>query len=416
MDDEANRASRPIPLRLILLTFAAFTAALAAGYFLFLRPQYAVLYSGLREADAAAVVAELDRTGTAYRLSDGGTTILVPEGSADSVRLAIAGSEVPSRGSVGFELFNESDMGLTDFAQRINYQRALQGELARTITMMGGIESARVHLALPERSLFRAARADPRAAVTVTPAFGRTIDSARVAGIQRLVAAAVPDLAVADVVVLDGIGRVISPVETSEGLLPPDIEEQEAVRQYYRARARAAIARVLPELEVDVRVALLAEAGAAGADFLPGAEPIGDQPPAATGGARNFRMRFAVLTETPLDASSREAVRQAIAAAVALDEEAGDGLVFSVATPGGAPAEPAPTIAAPAGAAPEAAHESETPSFGWSLLLFAAAALGGLAMFLRPRLPSLSTEERQAMVRRIREQLRLAEEGGDVRA
>ena len=419
MDDKANRAPRPIPLRLILTVFAALTAALAAGYFFFLRTDYAVLYSGVREADAAAIVAELDRSGVGYRLADGGTTILVPEGSADSVRLAIAGSEVPSRGAVGFELFNESDMGLTDFAQRINYQRALQGELARTIMMMSGIESARVHLALPERSLFRGARAEPRAAVTVTPTVGRAVDGARVAGIQRLVAAAVPDLAVADVVVLDYVGRVISPAAATEALLPPDLEEQEAVRQYYRARARAAVERALPGLEFDVRVSVLAETGATGADgWQSGAAAAGEGPAAAADGARNFRLRLVVLSEAPLDSASREQVRQAVAAAVRLDEEAGDGLVFSVAPIGAAAAAPAaaPAIeAVPADISRRPRDGAGWPD-GWWTWLAAIAGIGVLLLALRPRGLRLAADDRDAMVRRIRAQLRLTEEGGDARA
>src|SRR5688572_70501 len=155
MENRIAGLSSPVQLRLFLLVFAGSVALLAAGYYFFLRTEYAVLYSDLRPADASAVVAELDGRGIAYQLRDAGSTIAVAADGADAARLAIAGSHVPSRAAVGFELFNESDMGLTDFAQRINYQRALQGELARTIMTISGVESARVHLALPERSLFR---------------------------------------------------------------------------------------------------------------------------------------------------------------------------------------------------------------------------------------------------------------------
>jgi flagellar M-ring protein FliF len=162
--------------------FACVLVVLAVAYFLFLRPEYRVLYANLRATDASAIVAELDARGIAYRLRDGGTTILVSEDESDASRLAIAGSEAAAKGLVGFELFNESDMGLTNFAQKINYQRALQGELVRTIMMIDGVESARVHLAIPERALFRGERSLPKAAVTIAMIGDWQLADARVAG------------------------------------------------------------------------------------------------------------------------------------------------------------------------------------------------------------------------------------------
>jgi len=112
---------------------ALLCALLVALYFAFLRQGYAVLFTGLRTADASAVVAALDEKKVPYRLEEHGTRILVPSSLVDSTRLAVMGDELPLKGMVGFELFNRSDMGLTEFAQRINYQRALQGELARSM-------------------------------------------------------------------------------------------------------------------------------------------------------------------------------------------------------------------------------------------------------------------------------------------
>src|SRR5204863_6003346 len=106
---------------------------------------------------------------------------------------------------------NQSDMGLTDFAQKVNYQRALQGEIARTIMTMDGIAYARVHIALPERSLFRTTRSEPRAAVTITPQPGIDIDPGRIAGIQRLIAATVPDLALDQIAILNERGQLLTP-------------------------------------------------------------------------------------------------------------------------------------------------------------------------------------------------------------
>jgi flagellar M-ring protein FliF len=180
-DPDRRRTGAASPNRQLLvagLVLGALSMILGVGYFLFVRTEYAVLYTGLRSADASAIVAELDDKGVAYKLKDGGGTILVPVEEADAVRLAIVRSDASLKGSTGFELFNKSDMGLTDFAQKINYQRAVQGELTRTIMMMDGIDNARVHLAIPERSLFRGTRSEPKAAVTLSVQRGRILDEA----------------------------------------------------------------------------------------------------------------------------------------------------------------------------------------------------------------------------------------------
>lgn len=420
MEEKTASALRPVPTRLFLLVFAALAIGLGAGYYFFLRTDYSVLYSDLRSADAAAVVAELDRRGIAYQLRDGGSTIAVPAGAAATARLAIAGSDVPSRGAVGFELFNESDMGLTDFAQRINYQRALQGELSRTIMMMSGVESARVHLALPERSLFRGNRSEPKAAVTVTSAGGGTVDAARVAGIQRLVAAAVPDLSLDDVVVLDQLGRIISPA-AAEALVPPDIEEHEAVQHYFRGRARAAVENVLPNTRFDLRVLVLNEddagPGAAWSEDIPAAAAAAAAAP-ADGAPRNFRLRVVVVTESALSAADRQLIRSAIAGAVELDERSGDGVLFSVAPLPGSAAAPAASGLRPADALERAAAPLPAPSRwpGWWPWPAAMAALLAGILWLRARRRGMSPEQRRDFVQRVRTELRLAEEGGDARA
>ena len=113
--------------RLIGIIFGGFIAMLAAAYFLFLRLNYSLLYQDLPVSDASAIVAELDAKEIKYRLRNGGKDILVPAVDADAIRLGILDSEAPRKKLDGFELFNDSEMGLTDFAQKIKYQRALQG-------------------------------------------------------------------------------------------------------------------------------------------------------------------------------------------------------------------------------------------------------------------------------------------------
>jgi flagellar M-ring protein FliF len=193
------------------------TAALGGALLLFLlwyfllRTPFAPAFTGINTTDALTITQELDRLKTPYELADDGTTILVPQDKVDEARVSILGSELPLKGAVGFELFNKTDMGLTEFAQKINYQRALQGELARTIMALDQIETARVHLSLPEEGIFEQDRRPAKASITVATKIGGTIDGNVVRGIQQLVAAAVPDLQAANVAVLDAGGRLLSP-------------------------------------------------------------------------------------------------------------------------------------------------------------------------------------------------------------
>src|SRR5262249_30896574 len=163
-------ASLPKPFarwRLLFAIFGVLTALLTAWYFLALHTDYTTLYTGLHANDAAAITSELDRRGVHYRLDEGGSQISVPTSQADSIRTEIAASNLSATGSAGFELFDQSDMGLNDFDERIRYQRALQGELQRTIMMMDGVVTARVHISMPDRTPFRAEQQSPSAAVTL---------------------------------------------------------------------------------------------------------------------------------------------------------------------------------------------------------------------------------------------------------
>jgi flagellar M-ring protein FliF len=408
-------------VKLLALVFAALFLLLALGYYFFIRTDYAVLYSGLRPADASAIVAELDAKGVDYRLKEQGTTIMVPKGESDSVRLAIVGSDAPLKGSTGFELFNKSDMGLTDFAQKINYQRALQGELARTIMMMDGIENARVHLTIPERTLFRGNRSEPKAAVTLTLQRGKAVDEARVAGIQRLVAAAVPDLKLPDVVVLDELGRIISPNAESPADLPPELAERNAVQEYYRAHVRSAIEAVLPGLGADARVLIVPTASATDTGWEPAgaaAEGVKLQASAKDPSARNFQLRVSVVTPAPLNFEAQEQVRAALSRAVGLKPESGDSLNFSLEV---APARsdsplPPPVTAAVGPDYTKAAAPAPLASTTWLLALAGIVVLLVVAFAVRARTPALSTEQRDQLVLRIRRQLSLMDGTGDARS
>ncbi|MFD1034624.1 flagellar basal-body MS-ring/collar protein FliF [Sphingomonas hankookensis] len=371
-------------MRRVILILVPILLTLGVGYWWWSRPDYVVFAQGLRPADAAAVVAELDKRGTPYRLDGGGGTILVPTDRADDTRVALAGSDVAARGLVGFELFNESDMGLTNFAQKINYQRALQGELTRTLLAMDGVENARVHLALPEKSLFRGERAEASAAVAIEMKRGVALDPARVEGIQRLVAAAAIDLPEARVVVLDGAGRQIS----SNGAVGdnPAPDEREAIRTLFAARADAAIAPVLPGARVTVRIAE-------------------DGPVAWDGGERSFPLEVQVVTQQVPGAEEQRRV----AAALAIDPAKGDQLRF--VTGQAAPvALPAPAFA-PAASDPVTDIErvAAPALWPWVVALLALAGVALIAVVRRRRRPTLDDGAQDAFALRLRH----AMDGGD---
>ncbi|KWN10660.1 flagellar basal-body MS-ring/collar protein FliF [Burkholderia ubonensis] len=188
----------------VLVTLVA--SLIAAGYVV-LRPRYQVLFRDLKRQDAASIITELERQKVPFQVDESSSAILVPAADAQTTRLKLMSSDLRLQGAVGFELFSNSDLGLTDFAQKVNYQRALQGELARTIMSLDEIELARVHLAFPDSSLFRRADDRPKASVALFMRSGHALGPDTVRGIQRLVAAAVPQMSVADVTVVDQRGE-----------------------------------------------------------------------------------------------------------------------------------------------------------------------------------------------------------------
>jgi len=395
----------------------AVVAVLGTGYFLFLRPDYVVLARDLRPADASAVVAELDKRNADYRLEDGGATILVPRDRADATRLAMSNSEAAARGQIGFELFNKSDMGLTNFAQKINYQRALQGELVRTITQMEGVESARVHLGLPERALFRGDRTQPSAAVTLTLRPGLGADPARVAGIQRLVAAAVPDLPESKVVVLDAEGRVISASPPVAQSADPVLDEQRAIQAYFTARARAAIERRMPGQKFALRVLLRPITNGRQPDL---SATDGGWTPGGEEGGRNFALRILFVTATALSAEDQAVVRDAIVQAVGLDAARGDDLAFEVGPVEPMAASPPMTAVPPPVAyggvrTPAVTEKAAKGEPGWIFVVLGiVAAMLALVFLLRRSVgTALSTSEHEAFAAKLRRQLNLVEDAPD---
>lgn len=324
-------------IALVLLGVVVTATLIGFAYLSFFRTSYVVLLSGLRPADAAAVVAVLQKEKTPYHLADQGTAILVPEQLADASRLKIASSDIPLKGAVGFEIFNKSDMGLTDLAQRVNYQRALQGELARTIMTMNGVDSARVHLSLPEQTIFVHDREPAKASVTVIMQPGGALASSTISGIQHLVASAVPNLDAADVAVLDAQGAVVStdPGQTF-AQTSPEIQQTAAVEQYYASRIRRALQ--MSGLPDHVQVTLLgeADAGAAGQADALAATPA---PPDNSGISsfspqdRSFGLRVNLDVPASVAEEERRQIVGIVRTAILFDATKGDAIMFGPLRP-----------------------------------------------------------------------------------
>jgi flagellar M-ring protein FliF len=197
------------PIALVATGVGSLAAVLALAWWV-QRPLYRPLFTNLTEQDASAIVEVLRAERVSFELEDAGRAILVPTTRLYDLRLALASRGLPGGGGVGFELFDRETPGQTKFLQRLNYQRALQGELARTISRLGGVESARVHVALAEGT--RAAGEDRRASasVVVKLAPGRVLSATQVDGVVHLVASSVEGLVADAVTVIDGSGHILS--------------------------------------------------------------------------------------------------------------------------------------------------------------------------------------------------------------
>lgn len=180
------------------------------------RVRYGVLFSNLRGDDAAPIVAALKEKKVPYRLTEGGGAVEVPIERVDELRIELAGEGLPRGGGVGFELFDKPSFGLSDFVQNVNFRRALERELARTIQSIDAIESARVHLALPPASVFADEHREPSASVVVKLRGNRALAANSVGAIQHLVASGVERLLPGNVSVIDGQGRLLS-TDSAEG-------------------------------------------------------------------------------------------------------------------------------------------------------------------------------------------------------
>jgi flagellar M-ring protein FliF len=426
------------------------------------RADYQVLFADVAATDAAAMTAELDKQKVPYRLADNGTTILVPQEIVYKTRLKLMGNEMPLHGAVGFEVFNNADFGMTEFVQKVNYQRAIQGELTRTILSIDDIQAARVHLAIPEQGLFKKALTRPKASVTVTMKKDRTLAPEQIAGIQRLVAASVPDIASGDVTVLNQHGVALTrPVGTDAASESSSaaLEAKRGTESYLAKKVTEVLDRSfgpgVAVASVDVALNLdqsritteevLPAKGAAQAGVivrerrtssegndLAAAAPVRGNGNSSTesdyqvgrrveqlvpGSGEIRRMTVAVLVRQPLNEDQVAKLKEVVTLAVGYNEARGDAVVVypmaqfqqvGAPTPAEAEAAAGPVEAPVAPAARPAAQPNQV---AFALVALVALGLGlGVVFLLRSRRPTataaparLSATERAQMVSDIRQ-------------
>jgi flagellar M-ring protein FliF len=199
-------------LRTIALSVvAAFTLAVMVGIWMWSQqPDYRVLFSNFTDRDGGAIVASLQQLNVPYKYSEGGSAILVPSNQVHDARLKLAAQGLPKGGNVGFELMENQKLGISQFLEQVNYQRALEGELARSIQAVSAVQTARVHLAIPKSNVFIREQQKPTASVLLNLYPGRTMDQQQVSAIVHLVASSVPELAAKNVTVVDQNGNLLS--------------------------------------------------------------------------------------------------------------------------------------------------------------------------------------------------------------
>src|SRR5574337_138738 len=242
---------------LVLLVGGGALAALLWIAFSTNRPDMATLFSQLNPSDAGAIVEELKNSKVSYRVVDGGTRILVPSGVVHETRLHLATRGLPQGGGVGFEIFDRTTLGTTDFVQRLNYQRALQGELARTIGQLKEVTAARVHLALPQPSVFTEQEKPATASVVLNLRPGARLTPEQVRGIVHLVSSSVEGLNPDRVTVIDTSGKLIArPAENGLSLTGSgQLETQAGVEAELERRVRTMLDEILGPNKATVRVA-----------------------------------------------------------------------------------------------------------------------------------------------------------------
>ncbi|MBU1651009.1 flagellar M-ring protein FliF, partial [bacterium] len=235
--------------KITLVTFTVLTVLAIGALMIFVnQPQYTILYSDLSPNDASAVRDQLQDAKITYQLRDGGNTILVPKDQVYDLRLQLAAEGIPGQVGAGYEIFDRTNLGMSDFVQKLNYRRALEGELARTIANIAEVEQARVHVVIPEAALFREDEKETTASVVLKMKSRARLQEGQVKGISVLISSAVEGLEPENVTILDSYGNLLSSSHNPDqmvGLTSTQMELQHNIEAHLAYKAQTMLDRVL---------------------------------------------------------------------------------------------------------------------------------------------------------------------------
>lgn len=228
-----------IVIALVLMSFILFA---------FNEPSYGALFTNLAPEDASKVVEQLTSQKIPYKLEDNGQTIRVPKDKVYELRLSLAGKGIPSSGIIGYEIFDKTTMGMSEFMQKLNYKRALEGELSRTIMQGDGIEGVRVHIVVPQKSVFKDEEKEPTASVVLKLRGNASLSKSNITAIQNLIASSVEGLKPLKVTILDTQGTLLSKEVDDNPLSAVSTKQYEikqSIEKYLAQKAQQVLDNVL---------------------------------------------------------------------------------------------------------------------------------------------------------------------------
>ncbi|EUJ10731.1 flagellar basal-body M-ring protein/flagellar hook-basal body protein FliF [Methylophilaceae bacterium 11] len=202
---------------MLLAGVAAVVAVMVVFWMWSQQPDYRILFSNYSDKDGGSIVAALEKMNVPYKFSESGSAILVPAEQVHTARLKLASEGLPKGGNIGFELLENQKFGVSQFVEQVNFQRALEGELERSIQAIAAVQVARIHLAIPKPSVFVRDQQNPTASVLLNLHPGRTLDPQQVAAVVHLVASSVPNLPATNVTVVDQNGNLLSDTSKKQG-------------------------------------------------------------------------------------------------------------------------------------------------------------------------------------------------------